>query len=74
MQEQEQIIYMQTRIMQMFSERWNMPLKQVVSVFQKYALAEMIEENFDLYHVEGDESVYADLMAVLRKEGAISYD
>lgn len=74
MQEREQILYMQVRLMQTASERWKMPLDRVAGLFSRYGLAEMIEEDYELYHTEGDESVYADIMAVLECKGVDVYD
>lgn len=74
MGEQEQLIYMQTRLMRMAMERLNMTPAEVSVLFERYGLAEFIEENFDLYHTEGDEAVYADLMTILKKKGGFFHD
>ena len=71
--EREQIIYMQTRIMQMACRRWHMSIKQTAALFRKYDIAQMIEENFGLYHTEGDEAVFADVVMLLQNKGA-KYD
>ena len=70
----EQILYMQTRIMQIASERWNIPINQTSLLFRQYGIAEMIEENFELYHTEGDEAIYADIVTLLKNKGADIHD
>ena len=74
MREYEQILYMQTRIMQMSSERWNMSIKQIAGLFDRYGIANMIEEDFDLYHTEGDEALYADIVTLLKNQGVDIHD
>jgi len=74
MQEREQILYMQTRLMLMASERWHEPLDRVAFLFRQYGLAEMIEECFDIFHTEGDEAVYADIMTLLANKGVVLHD
>lgn len=67
MSEHEQILYMQTRIMRMAAERWHTTPAETACVFSQFKLADFIEENFDLYHTEGDEAVYSDIMTLLEK-------
>lgn len=61
MGEQQQIIYMQTRMVRMASEEWEMSLKNVIDLFSKYAVLGYIERCFGIFHVEGDEAIFEDV-------------
>ena len=69
-----QILYMQTRLLQMASERWNMPINKAAELFERYGIAELIEDGFDIYHTEGDECVYEDIMTLLNNKGVLCHD
>ena len=73
MGEREQILYMQIRLLQMAVERWERPRDEVARLFGKYGLAKLIETCFDIYHTEGDECVYEDIMTLLRNKGALKH-
>ena len=74
MNEQMQIVYMQARLLLMASERWAMPIDKTARIFEKYGIAELIEDGFDIYHTEGDECVYADILTLLDNQGALRND
>ena len=74
MNERMQILYMQTRLLQMASERWTMPIDKTAKLFEKYGIAELIEDGFDIYHTEGDECVYEDIMTLLNNKGVLCHD
>ena len=62
MPENEQILFMQLRLIKMAEKRWNKPISEVIDIFKGHKLAELIERCFYIYHMEGDEAVYADIM------------
>ncbi len=61
MSERQQIIYMQTRIMRLASERWNKPMVAISKLFTKYDVLRYIEECFDMFHAQGDEAILEDV-------------
>lgn len=69
--ERQQIIYMQTRIMRLASEKWNMPIEAIAEVFSKFDVLRYIEDCFGIFHVEGDDAVFADVTAYLKNKGGI---
>ncbi len=69
MSERQQIIYMQTRIMRLASERWNKPMEAISKLFTKYDALRYIEECFDMFHVEGDEAILEDVEIYLKNRG-----
>ena len=71
MSERQQIIYMQTRIMRLASEKWDKPIETVSALFAKHNALRYIEECFDLFHVEGDEAILEDVEAYLRNRGML---
>lgn len=58
MNERQQIIYMQTRMIRLAFERWNQPMERIVAIFETYDVLQYIEEGFGIFHVEGDEAVF----------------
>lgn len=73
MGEQQQIIYMQTRMVRMASEEWEMSLKNVIDLFSKYDVLGYIERCFGIFHVEGDEAIFEDVKNYLKRKGAGIY-
>lgn len=69
MQEKEQIIYMQTRIVRLASEKWNMEKEDVIELFSKYNVLLYLENNYDIFHIEGDEAILADVSMYLKRKG-----
>ena len=70
MNERQQIIYMQTRIMRLASEEWNKPIEVIAELFAQYGVLHYIEECFGIFHVEGDEAVLEDVATYLKSKGA----
>lgn len=71
MEEQQQIIYMQTRIVRLASERWNMSIKDVVEMFSRFEVLQYIENCFGIFHMEGDEVILEDVTEYIRNKGAV---
>lgn len=69
MNERQQIIYMQTRIMRLASEEWNKPIEIIAELFAQYGVLHYIEECFGIFHVEGDEAVLEDVVTYLKSKG-----
>ena len=73
MEEQQQIIYMQTRIVRLASERWNMSIKDVVEMFSRFEVLQYIENCFGIFHMEGDEVILEDVTEYIRNKGAVMH-
>lgn len=69
MNERQQIIYMQTRIIRLASEEWSKPVEIIARLFVKYDVLQYIEECFDIFHVEGDQAVLEDVTTYLKNKG-----
>lgn len=70
MNERQQIIYMQTRIMRLAAEEWKQPIEAVADLFTRYDILQYIEDCFGIFHVEGDEAVLDDIVTYLKNRGA----
>ena len=68
MNERQQIIYMQTRMIRLASEMWDMSIETIVKLFTKYNVLKYIEECFDLFHMEGDQAILEDITAYLKNK------
>lgn len=70
MNEKQQITYMQARIIRLASEKWNVPVKEIGSIFTEFRVFRFIRDCFELFHVEGDEAVLEEVGSYLEYKGA----
>lgn len=70
MNENQQILFMQIRILRMMAEKYSLSLKQVAEIFGQYDVLTFIREGFGIFHVEGDEAVFEEVKAYLQAKGA----
>ncbi|MDY2839815.1 MAG: DUF3791 domain-containing protein [Treponema sp.] len=70
MNESQQILFMQIRILRMMAEKYSLSLKQVADIFGQYDVLTFIREGFGIFHVEGDEAVFEEVKAYLQEKGA----
>lgn len=68
MSEKSQIIFMQTRLVRLASEKWNTTIFKSNDIFAKYNIFQFIEECFGIFHMEGDEAVFDDIERLLRNK------
>lgn len=69
MSEKQQIIYMQTRLIRLASEKWNMSMERLIEIFTEYKVLQYIEKCFGIFHVEGDEAILEDIEGYLKNRG-----
>lgn len=69
MNEKQQITYMQARIIRLASEKWNVPVKEIGSIFTEFRVFRFIRDCFELFHVEGDEAVLEEVGSYLAYNG-----
>ena len=69
MNENQQITYMQVRLIRLASKEWRMSIKEITSMFTECRVLQFIRECFDIFHVEGDEAVLEDVTVFLRNKG-----
>ena len=69
MSEKSQIIFMQTRLIRLASEEWNMPVETVLNVFENYKILDYVEKGYGIFHCEGDEAVLDDVAELLERKG-----
>ena len=70
MNEQQQILFMQVRILRIAAQRFNLSLKDAALFFKKFDVLRYIREGFGIFHVEGDEAVFEDVKSYLKFKGA----
>ena len=70
MNEQQQILYMQVRILRMASERFGISLKEAAELFRKFNVLSYIRVGWGIFHTEGDEAVFVDIKQFLKSKGA----
>ena len=70
MNEQQQILFMQVRILRIAAQRFNLSLKEAALLFKKFEVLRYIREGFGIFHVEGDEAIFEDVKSYLKFKGA----
>ena len=70
MNESQQILFMQIRILHMMAEKASLSLKETAKLFGQYDVLSFIREGFGIFHVEGDEAVFDEVKAYLKSKGA----
>ena len=69
MTERRQITHMQVRLVRMAVEKWGLPVGKVAGIFSEYQVFEYIRDCFGIFHVEGDEAIWEDLVPYLKSRG-----
>ena len=70
MNESQQILFMQIRILRMMAEKYSLSLKKAAELFGQYNVLPFIRESFGIFHVEGDEAVFEEVKSYLTSKGA----
>lgn len=70
MNEAQQILFMQIRLLRMMAENYGLTLKQAAQIFAAYNVLPFIREGFGIFHVEGDEAVFEEVKGFLKSKGA----
>lgn len=70
MNEAQQILFMQIRLLRMLAEKYGLTLKQAAQIFAAYNVLPFIREGFGIFHVEGDEAVFEEVKGFLKSKGA----
>lgn len=68
-----EILFMQTRLIRLASERWKMSIEQVVTIFKTKNVFHYIEVGYGIFHCEGDDTVLDEIEQFLKKKGVNVY-
>lgn len=69
MSKETEITFMQTRLIRLASEEWQLPVEQVIHIFKKNDVLGYIEIGYGIFHCEGDEAVLDDITDFLKRKG-----
>ena len=69
MSKETESTFMQTRLIRLASEEWQLPVEQVIHIFKKYDVLGYIEIGYGIFHCEGDEAVLDDITDFLKRKG-----
>ncbi len=65
MNEKQQCLYMKIRLVRLAARRWNTSVADAATVFWKQGVFSYIENNFDLFHIQGDDAILDDIFLFL---------
>jgi hypothetical protein len=71
MEEREQILYRQIRLIRLAAEWWNMNIGAVSTLFAEHTVLDYIEKEFGIFHTESDEAVFSNISEYLKRKGAL---
>lgn len=69
MSERSQITHMQVRMARMATEKWKISIAEVACVFSRYRVFEFIRDCYGIFHVEGDEAIWEEIIPYLKSRG-----
>ena len=69
MSEKAEITFMQTRLIRLASEEWHLSIEQIIDLFKKVDVLGYIERGYGIFHCEGDEAVFEDIVEFLDGKG-----
>lgn len=64
-----EITFMQVRLVRMAVFKWQKTTCECAAVFEKYRIYEYIEELYDLFHIQGDETNFSEIESYLETQG-----
>lgn len=73
MGDKAEITFMQTRMIRLASEEWQLPIGRIVEIFRKMNVFSYIEKGYGIFHCEGDEAVLDDIGEFLARKGINVY-
>ena len=69
MSEKTEITFMQTRLIRLASDEWNLPVEKIILLFKEADVLGYIEKCYGIFHCEGDEAVLEDITEFLEGKG-----
>ena len=69
MSENTEIIFMQTRLIRLASEEWNLTVEKIILLFKEADVLGYIEKCYGIFHCEGDEAVLEDITEFCKERG-----
>ena len=73
MSKNEEIIFMQIRLIRLASEEWHLSIDKIIEIFKNKNVFSYIEKGYGVFHCEGDEVVLEDVGDFLMRKGIDVY-
>lgn len=73
MNEKTEILFMQTRLIRLASERWHLSIEQIIQLFKANDIFKYIEIGYGIFHCEGDDVVLDDVEQLIARKGTNVY-
>ena len=68
MSEKTEITFMQTRLIRLASDEWNLPVEKIILLFKEADVLGYIEKCYGIFHCEGDEAVLEESTEFLQRK------
>ena len=66
--EKEEILFMETRLIRLASEKWHLPIDKIIAVFRENDILRYIEVGYNIFHCERDEADLEDIEELIKRK------
>ena len=66
-----EMLYMENRLFRMFQDQYHTTPARTNQIFNAHQIWNYIEQTYDMLHLNGDESALAEIVSLLRVNGAV---
>lgn len=66
-----EVLFMEIRLIRMLCNRLRISTNKANELFNNYHIYDYIESCYDSLHTESDENAYADIVEILKRDGAL---
>lgn len=73
MNESTEILFMQTRLIRLASERWHLSIEHVIQLFKTNDVFKYIEIGYGIFHCESDDAVLDEIEQFIERKGVNVY-
>lgn len=68
----DETLFMQIRLFRMFREQFNLPSARALAIFNEYGIWQFVEDGYDLFHMQGDQTTLDEIVKVLTYKKALA--
>ncbi len=66
MNEKEQRLFMKIRLIRLYAEKTHGNIPQTANDFLQWGVLDYIDNNYELFHIQGDEAIYEDICKFIK--------
>ena len=71
MNRENEIVFMQIRLLRFASKKWNLSIQETNKVFSQQFVYKFISDCYEIFHTEGDPAIFEDVELFLKNKGVV---